>query len=115
MKILIILLSLFLSTQLAGGSNQAENETEINVEYYPDAKCKTCSNWILIKGNYKTFDRNKAKRIYIQNKNNLNKNELDYLAEKQKPLILKLKGSFLKTKEGESPIFNYSEYTVVEF
>lgn len=90
------------------------NFVEIYVEYDPYVDCEECPTWLLIDSNYKELNKNNVERIYVKSKQNLNMKELNVLYEKQRPLVVKLKGEFTVESLYKHRVFEYSRFTIVE-
>lgn len=91
------------------------NLVEIYVEYDPYIDCEGYPKWILIEANYRELNKKNAERIYVKNKQNSKMNELNVLYEKQKPLVVKLKGEYKIESLNNHRVFEYSKFEIVEF
>jgi hypothetical protein len=90
------------------------NFVEICVEYDSYIDCEKCPKWMLIESDYKELNKKNAERIYVKNKQNSKMNELNALYEKQRPLVVKLKGEYKIESLNKHRVFEFSKFTIVE-
>lgn len=88
---------------------------EIYVEYDVNLNCEECPKWIPIESDYKNLNKKNAERIYIINKKNSKMDELNSLYKKQTPLVLKLIGEYKIESFNKHRVFEYSNFSIVEF
>ena len=117
----IITLILFSCNQAQTNNNGVKtnllvetNAIEITVEYDPSTDCQDCPKWMLIDSNYKQWNRDKAERVFIQNKQTATMDELNALYGKQSPLVIKLKGNYKTASLNNHRVFEYTNFNVVE-
>lgn len=88
---------------------------EIYVEYDINLDCEECPKWSPIESDYKNSKNKNIERIYVKNKQNSKMNELHSLNNKQTPLVLKLIGEYKIESFNKHRVFEYSNFSIVEF